>query len=367
MMVLEKFDKWVQEGPFTPVDLGIYRVLYSFSALLILPGIQWLSEYPDSMFTAPPGPFLLLSGFPSLTMLVALELLRSLALVLLGLGVWTKWVSIAVAVLELITYGLHFSLGKVGHTILMVLTPLILAFARWGDRISLDALRRKREPAPTPQWPLRFLALAIGLAFFEAAAIKFGTGWLSFSGQAVRGHFFENFIFLKDEQMTGLADAAANFQVLPVWEVLDWLTVIIEFAIIAAVPWWRAFRIALSVLTVFHLGVFLLMDIIFTQNLIVYAAFVSWGACVSRAPSISPLNDRLCASRQRAVGRTTVAILVLAALGVGAGAWYLTTSTAVLTEMVDVLFVLGGAVIGIVYLVRQFALCLRRVTSANRT
>lgn len=61
------------------------------------------------------------------------------------------------------------------------------------------------------------------------------------------------------------------------WEIVDWLTVAVEFAVLVAVPWWRAFRTALAFATLFHLGVLLVMNIVFVANIVAYGAFVSWG------------------------------------------------------------------------------------------
>ncbi len=95
MRIAERFDRWVETGPFTSADLGIYRIVYALCALFTAPDITWLGRQPDFLFHAPPGPLRLLSGFPSPTALLALEVLRTVALILLGgLGLWTKFASI---------------------------------------------------------------------------------------------------------------------------------------------------------------------------------------------------------------------------------------------------------------------------------
>src|SRR4051812_13765812 len=113
MNVVQRFDSWVEKGPLTPLDLGIYRVAYSVIALCVVPSIHWLADYPTPLYRPPRGPFQLLGGSPPLAVLVALELLRSLALLLLALGIWTRVVSIVVGALLLVTYGLTYTLGKI--------------------------------------------------------------------------------------------------------------------------------------------------------------------------------------------------------------------------------------------------------------
>lgn len=275
MTRLERFDAWVAKGPFTPEDLGLYRIVYASLALLVVPDLTWLAAYPDFLLHPPLGPFQLLTGTPSANLLVGLEVVRTIVLVLLGLGVWTRWVSIAATAILVLTYGLIYSVGKIDHTILLVLTPLVLSFAHWGDRVSIDAWRTELA-RPQPQWPLRLLAAMIALPFFAVAFVKAGTGWLLWTGQAVHGQFLMYYEAL--DRTAWLAPLAAHLESRIVWETLDWLTVLVEVALLVTLRWWRAFRIALAFVVLFHLGVFLMLNISFAFNIVVYGAFVAWGA-----------------------------------------------------------------------------------------
>lgn len=349
MKISKKFDSWVAAGPFTPLDLGVYRIVYATATLCVVPGLRWLAEYPDSMYSAPFGPFQLLSGIPDFSFLIVLELLRTLALVLLALGAFTKWSGLAAGVLLLLTYGLSYTLGKIDHTILLVITPLILSFAHWGDRLSVDAVVCGRNPRATPQWPLRYLALAIGLSFFVAAAMKLGTGWLDPSSQAVRGYAVQ--YFLSQGRSAWFAGWASGFNVRSVWEVLDWFTVVFEFALLAAVPWWRAFRVTLAFAALFHLGVFLIMNITFTHNLIPYGAFISWGALAAalRAQNGSLRMGSIVTRSHAALTFVSVAV----AVGLTAVFWLVSTNTVVLAEAVNLLMLFGGGAIAVWYLIKQ--------------
>lgn len=344
------FDRRVQQGPFNAVDLGLYRVIYAVATLLTVSDIQWVGAYPDSLIDTPAGPFQLLSGFPSLAVLIALEVLRSLALALLAVGLWTRWVSLAVALLLLLTYGLSYSLGKVDHTILVVLAPLILSFAHWGRRVSVDAMLNKRAPEPQPQWPLRYLALMVGLAFFAAAWVKLTTGWLSPSTQAALGHSLVRF-YSYDTPSWSVQWIANTSHSRFAWELIDWLTVAFEFAILLAVPWWRAFRIALAGAVLFHLGVYLAMDIDFSFNVVVYGAFVSWSALLRPIR----LFERVPTPSTRGA-----VVLTLSALALGGAAWFVTSTMPAIGVVSGVVIVLTGAAIGIGYLLRQVASATRR-------
>lgn len=364
MNIGEKFDHWVERGPFTSADLGIYRIIYAVAALFTVPDISWVSEYPDFMFQAPPGPLWVLSGFPSLTVLIALEILRSLTLVMLALGIWTRYVSIAAWVMLSLTYGLTFTLGKVDHTILMVIVPLVLAFANWGDRFSIDALRRKHEPSPQRQWPLRLLALLIGWAFFAAAVTKLLTGWLSPSSQAARGYFVLG--FLTEDRTHLLATWVAAHDVTAAWELIDWMTVLFEFSILLALPWWRAFRTTLAVATTFHLGVLLSMNIDFSNAVVAYGAFVSWGAAarwLGDSAGGKAARQFVVTHRALFTGWGIVAVSWIVALVLGGAAWFLMVNPAgrIATGLIagNAIIVIG-AIVGVSYLVSQARTVLRR-------
>jgi hypothetical protein len=356
--VFERFDRWVQAGPFTPVDLGLYRIIYAVATLLMVSDIQWVGDYPDSLIDAPPGPFQLISGFPSPTVLVVLEVLRSLALVLLAVGIWTRWVSIAVAVLLFVTDGLTYSLGKIDHTILVVLAPLLLSFAHWGRRVSVDALLSKRAAEPQVQWPLRFLALVVGLSFFAAAWVKLTTGWLSPSTQAALGHLLVRF-YSYDTTSWSAHWAATTSQYRFAWEITDWLTVAMEFAILLALPWWRAFRIAIAVAVLFHLGVFLAMDIDFSFNVVVYGAFVSWAALFRPIRSAPMAKQTVARLKTMPFGPGMAVLFAVSVLALSGAAWFVTSYTPVAGAVAGVLVVLTGAAMGIGYLVRQVVLVAR--------
>lgn len=364
MKMTGKFDHWVERGSFTSADLGIYRIIYAVAALFTVPDISWVSQYPDFMFQAPPGPLWMLSGFPSPTVLIALEVLRSLTLVMLALGIWTRYVSIAAWAMLSLTYGLTFTLGKIDHTILLVVVPLVLAFANWGDRFSIDALRQKREPLPQRQWPLRLLALLIAWAFFAAALTKLLTGWLSPDSQAARGYFVLG--FLTENRTYLLAEWVAAHDVTVAWELVDWMTVVFEFSMLLALPWWRAFRITLAVATTFHLGVLLSMNIDFSNAVVAYGAFVSWGAAarwLGGSRIGRPTTQFVRARRNVFTGPGIIVVLWVATAVVGGAAWFLMVNP---VGRIDTGLIAGnaiiviGAVIGVSYLASQAWTALHR-------
>jgi len=334
------------------MDLGLYRIIYAVATLLTVPDIQWVTKYPDAAIHAPLGPLLLISGFPSSAVLVALEVLRSFALALLAVGLWTRFVSVAVTVLLLATYGLTYTLGKIDHTILIVLAPLILSFAHWGRSVSIDALLSRRASASQPQWPLRFLALVVGLSFFAAAFMKFATGWLSPTTQAALGHILARY-YSSDSMPWSVQWVPATTQFRLAWEVTDWLTVAMELAILFTVPWWRAFRIALAAAVLFHLGVLLATNIVFSFNVVVYGAFVSWAELcrpLGAAPIVKRAIDRFAAMQLNRGAALLVALFAFALSGV---TWFVTSTIPAIGATCSVLIILAGTAVGVGYLLRQ--------------
>ena len=358
--LLGRFDRWVGSGPFTPRDLGLYRIVF---ALVMLPKVlrfRWVDALPDSFYNPPPGPLAVFPGLPPDGVMLAVEVLLSIAFVALALGWRTTLVSWSTTLLMLYGYGVSYSLGKIDHTIFLVILPAVLSLARWGDALSVDAVLRRRSaraaahgPAPTapttPQWAMRLFALLIGVGFFTAAYPKVLSGWLDPRSQAVRG------LINKEYYVNGRTDLLAPFaldmHVTALWELADVFTVALELAFIVAVLNWRAFRTVMAVATVFHLGVLLSMNIFFSANVLVYGAFVSWSALDvrrSRRPArqgaVDALADRWGA---RWVGLGAAALSVVA----GAGVWLLRQEVAIPSS--NWLVLLVGAAVGVWYLCRQ--------------
>ena len=353
--VTARLDRWIHSGPFTAVDLGVYRIVYAIYVLLTVRSFRWVSAYPDSLFDPPPGPFALLHGFPPEDFMIAVEIVLSVALAALAVGYRTTLASVVVAALLLLGSGFSYSLGKIDHNIFTVLVPLVLLFARWGERSSIDALRRRRSaapreapaPRPTPQWPLRLLALLTGLGFLTAAVPKIASGWLDPRSQAVQAVLGRQY-YLNDR-----TDLLAPYLVhldLPVaWELFDVSAVLLEVAVLCAVPWWRAFRVVLASATLFHLGVLLIMNIPFGGNVVVYGAFVSWSTVLVRARSsrrLEPVSSRVSRVRSAVAGGPHVdAWALVVAVVLGAGAWAI-RRVVDLSFLSPVLVVIGAAVGG---------------------
>jgi hypothetical protein len=285
---MRRLDEWLDRGPFTWRDLGIYRIIFAGSALLTLPNYRWVSDLPSSFFVPPAGPFSWATTFPPHGVMIAAEISLAIALVLLLIGLWTTPVSLLVCAVTIFGEGFSYSAGKIDHSILMTIVPGIMAFSRWGTVYSVDSLRSGDPDRDSPpQWPLRLLAFAVASSMLTAALPKALNGWLSLSTQATFGYEVSEF-FVHDRQSL-LAPYLVGLDAPWLWEALDWGTVAIEGGLFLAALSWRSWRIAISILALFHLAIYLSLNIPFWPNVIAYGAFVSWGM----APGLVPLSRRV--------------------------------------------------------------------------
>lgn len=277
---MARVDAWCRRGDFAVNDLAVFRVLFAGGVLLTLQPVQWIASLPDNQFNPPPGPMMLLKAFPSRIPLEGLEVVTAVLAAALLLGLCTRTVSILLALALMTEFGLVFSIGKIDHSIALVLTPATMAFSAWGDALSFDSCVRRRDAKPkeVAQWPMRLLAVMIGLSFVTAGWSKLRSGWLDPHTHAVQGYFVHG--YLAGGRTGWFASHAMDVQLGRLWEVADWFTVGLELGLVLTVFSWRWFRVAIAVATLFHLGVLLLMNIVFSWNMFAYGALVRWNAKV---------------------------------------------------------------------------------------
>lgn len=270
------FDRWVLAGEYRATDVAIFRILYGSMAVTLLPDFPWLSDYPDAFYNPPPGPFALLDGFPPSWVLWSLQILSCLGAVGIFFGYHTKTASITYSLALIVGEGFVFSLGKIDHTILINSVPLVMAFSDWGRRYSLDALRHPERVShePQQQWPLRALAMFLAIAFEMAAVMKIAGGWLMPHNQATYGFLASE--HFANSRRSWLATVSVETYVPGLWKLADIATVLLEGGLVVALFLsWRAWRIAVALLCVFHVAVLLTMNITYWQGW-VYGAFVPW-------------------------------------------------------------------------------------------
>lgn len=343
--LLQRFDTWAEAGSFRTIDFAIFRIAYALGILVVLPGVTVVAGRSDSFLAPPPGLFELLRTVPSETDLLVLKVLLMLAAASLCLGLFTTASSLAVCLLVMMTFGIDYSFGRIDHTILLVVAPGVMAFSGWGQRCSIDALRNGVTQDDPPQWPARLLAACIGATFLSAAIPKIQAGWLDPSSSAVQGYALRRGGVGNSSVVESLVDAVPSFA----WEAIDVSTVALELLVLVTVLSWKYFRLSLAVLCLFHVGVVVFLDITFWQNVIVYAAFVSWSALPGRTRE---LGRWLLDDRRRLVPGSVVAVcgVVVASYGCRLG---------LASNGLDGLITMIGGVFGAIAVTMSLA---RRVT-----
>ena len=336
--MIERIDTWLRAGDITRTSLAGFRIVYATISLLVLPDFSWVADFPDSMYNPPPGPLQLFSGFPPADVLQGLEAAMAVCLVAVLIGWRTRLASFLVVVVAMTGFGFTYSLGKIDHDILLVLVPGAMAWAGWGDRLSVDALRRPGRPIPperAEQWPLRLFALLVGLAFLTAAVPKVNGGWLSWSSHAVQAMQGRHYVSNGHHGL--LAGVFFHVDNPVFWEAMDIATIVLEAGMLLAVLNWRSTRVVFAVAATFHLGVWLMMTIPFVMNVVAYGFVVRWDRV--------PVPDRVRRQARRAgpvLSRTAPAVVIVGGIG-----WFLLTE--VFGNAVAVVYpaiLIGGGLIG---------------------
>ena len=313
-MLFEEYDRLA-------VGLPAYRIVLSLLLLLFWSyNIEWVARLPDSFLDPRPGPFLFMHTVPPVEVLRSIELARVLAIGALLIGWRTPIASVLTSVLTMALYGVAYSFGKVDHTILLAITPLLLAPSGWGRRWSVDALQGRRPPARG--WSVALLAVAFGSAYATAGIAKLHGGWLQWDTQAAQGYALRLVRTKGDVLLGGLVE---GLDAPVLWELADIATVGLEIGILVLALRLGWFRVGVVGLVGLHIAVFLTMGIDFGKTTYVYAAFLPWHRVMQRVDAVA----RQLATRARAT--TLRAMLAMAALPIALALWSTTINTSPMT------------------------------------
>lgn len=303
-----KIDYWMFESyRATSKDLAVYRILFALCAIFTrIPSAGWLHYTPHAFFSPPPSLAALSTSLPPESLIIGLNVLLALSLQMLLLGYRTRLASLSTGFLLLTINSFGYTIGHINHDILIALTPLIMAFSGWGRVYSLDTIGRADADADTARgsWCLALLALVIGIAMFTAGWVKLTTGWLDPHIHSAMGHLLINYAVIG--RHTWLAELLLQSNSFWLWESADWVVTSMElwFLVAAFNPRWMRFTLAVA--CVFHLGVWLMYDIVFMPNVVAYGAFVSY----TSLPFFGPVAE-FVRRRFRMAWQTSVAVAMI--------------------------------------------------------
>jgi hypothetical protein len=150
-----------------------------------------------------------------------------------------------------------------------------MSFSNWGSRFSIDAKKNIEPQNNHPTWPATMVALLLAFGMFSAGLPKLLGGWLDVSTHATRGHFFTQYYVIGDLKLFANQMITVTNPIL--WEAMDWGGVLFEMSFLVAVLKPKWFRLFLLLTVVFHTITFLIFNISFHFQYIVYLLFINWG------------------------------------------------------------------------------------------
>jgi uncharacterized membrane protein YphA (DoxX/SURF4 family) len=270
-----QIDRWIFRE-YAPLarSLSLYRMVYALLLMIFaIPYSSAVASLPPSFFAPPLGPGMLFHSFPPVWFFWGLDYLIELAAVCLFFGYRTRTAALTLVALLLLLNTFRYSVGKIDHEILIILTPLCLAFSDWGVRHSADARRIHPRPA-SPAWPLSLLWFMIALCMLSACISKAKSGWLDPHIEACRGQLLLNYVGALRPSTLGNQMAAISSPLF--WKFLDYSTVCIEGAFVLAMFRLPAIRLVAASAAIFHASISFSMNIFFVSNLIAYLTLLDF-------------------------------------------------------------------------------------------
>lgn len=260
-------ERWVaSDGEVTGSQWTNSRIL-AMSLLLIgphLPRLGAVSDVPevllDSRARLPlgflaSGPSLLLTGLSAILVVFA-------ALTLYG-GLRVRTFGLLTAFLLLAANSMVYSVaGKIIHHQWTAFAIALMAWTVWSGSTTVGRGISARL----------ILAWILGWGLFTSALAKVWGGWLDPSYSAVRGELEVQ--GLNQAPWTAVASALRdNFGSSSLWELADYGTIALELGLVIAIlkPSW--FRLAVTLLILFHISILVLMQISFVAVLPAYVPF----------------------------------------------------------------------------------------------
>lgn len=279
---LNTFDRIIFDSfVLSPEALGLYRIFYALFFLLFgVPNFTWISNYPAAFYNPPlVSLHTFFTSFPSYGFLFIISVGTCVLTTLLLFGYKTRLSSFLLALFIFTGKSFAYSFGKIDHDFLIWIIPLIMSFSNWGAAYSVDA-KAKLQDRKVESWPVVLLALVLCMAMFSAGLPKLIEGWLDVSTHAVRGHFLREYYLNERQEL--LAPFFLNLNLPMVWEFFDYSGVFLEIGFLFAIVRPNLFRFFIVCAIMFHLFNYLMLNIAFTVNFVLYLLFIDWRMIINK-------------------------------------------------------------------------------------
>jgi hypothetical protein len=251
-----------------------------FILLFFAPYSAFVGQVPQAFYNPPVLSLaFLFAGFPPYWLMLAGDLVRIWFVVLITIGIKTRFCTIVLCLLTFISNNFVYSLGKIDHDTLVWAVALCLAFTDWGVAYALVPDRRVNPKAATRALATAGVLIAFG--FFTAGFEK-ALHWINFdlSTGGFLSWFYGGYYTFDRKLLL----APLVFRVPPqLFKILDYAAVAFElspfFCLLAGRTAWRAW---LLVATCFHIANTLLLNIPFWDHVVVYLPFVAFARSFGR-------------------------------------------------------------------------------------
>jgi hypothetical protein len=243
--------------------------------LFVAPYSAFVGQVPQAFYNPPVLSFAnLFAGFPPCWLMLAGDLVRIWLVVLITIGIKTRFCTIVLCLLTFLSENFVYSFGKINHDhILLWAVALCLAFTDWGVPYALVPDRRLNPKTATRALATAGVLIAFGM--FTAGFDK-ALHWINFdlSTGGFLDWFYDGYYTIDRKLLL----APLVFRVPPqLFKILDYAAVAFElspfFFLLAGRTAWRAW---LLVATCFHLASALLLNIPFHGYALVYLLFLAF-------------------------------------------------------------------------------------------
>lgn len=171
--MIYKLNKYISEYfSFSWETLGYARILYGTTLFGFFSWWYWISmdnlymQIPQYLFD-PPKTNIIYYFLPAPWFFTASGWILFICCICIVTGIYTKIASFVWSIIMIVLTGISYSYGKIGHDLILLITPAILSLTNWWSYISWQRyMPWKRESVEN--WPIILLLLCFFFWFFSA-------------------------------------------------------------------------------------------------------------------------------------------------------------------------------------------------------